>query len=179
MCRRFDAGGSGSQWRGADDILSGGAGDGARFSFGDSSRSSAGSGTLLPLGSFQPGARWVPSFSINEGIKYAGHSAEWGIEQAKDFTEHRYHQPSDEYSPDRDFTGDASDCQIRLRAGLEGAWLPTWRAGFPAMNLSRRARRAKRAARLATIYSMASLRFIWWHGTLAVSSAARQTRILV
>jgi len=33
----------------------------------------------------------VPSFSINEGIKFAGHPAEWGEEQAKDYTEHRYH----------------------------------------------------------------------------------------
>jgi len=45
----------------------------------------------------------VPSFSLNEGIKFAGHPAEWGEEQAKIFTAHRYHQPSDEYSPDMEF----------------------------------------------------------------------------
>ncbi len=32
----------------------------------------------------------VPSFSINEGIKYAGHPPEWGDEHAKDFTAHRF-----------------------------------------------------------------------------------------
>src|SRR2546422_2910230 len=38
----------------------------------------------------------VPSFSINEGIKYAGHPAEWGEEQAKDFTEHRSEEHTSE-----------------------------------------------------------------------------------
>src|SRR5260370_25082552 len=41
----------------------------------------------------------VPSFSINEGIKYAGHPSERGEEQGKEFTEHRHHQPSEEYRP--------------------------------------------------------------------------------
>src|ERR1700675_4786037 len=66
----------------------------------------------------------VPSFSINEGIKYAGHPAEWGEEQAKDFTEHRYHQPSDEYSPDMDFTGDAVIARFGFVLGSKAAWLP-------------------------------------------------------
>ncbi len=66
----------------------------------------------------------VPSFSINEGIKYAGHPAEWGEEQAKDFTEHRYHQPSDEYSPDMDFTGDAVIARFGFALGSKAAWLP-------------------------------------------------------
>src|SRR6202158_4690483 len=48
----------------------------------------------------------VPSFSINEGIKFKGHPADWGEAQAKDYTEHRYHQPSDQYQPDMDFTGE-------------------------------------------------------------------------
>ena len=65
-----------------------------------------------------------PSFSINEGIKYAGHPAEWGEEQAKDFTEHRYHQPSDEYSPDMDFTGDAVIARFGFALGSKAAWLP-------------------------------------------------------
>jgi Zn-dependent M28 family amino/carboxypeptidase len=66
----------------------------------------------------------VPSFSINEGIKYAGHPADWGEEQAKDFTEHRYHQPSDEYSPDMDFTGDGVIARFGFVLGSKAAWLP-------------------------------------------------------
>jgi len=67
----------------------------------------------------------VPSFSINEGIKFAGHDAQWGDEQAKDFTVHRYHQPSDEYSPDMDFTGDAVIARFGFVLGSKAAWLPT------------------------------------------------------
>jgi len=67
----------------------------------------------------------VPSFSINEGIKYAGHPAEWGDEQAKDFTAHRYHQPSDEYSPAMDFTGDAVIARFGFVLGSMAAWQPT------------------------------------------------------
>jgi len=57
--------------------------------------------------------------------------------QARDFTAHRYHQPSDEYSPDMDFTGDAviakilALCSERRRHGCRRS-----PAGFPAMNSS-------------------------------------------
>src|SRR6266853_728971 len=73
----------------------------------------------------------VPSFSINEGIKYAGHPAEWGEEQAKDFTAHRYHQPSDEYSPDMDFNGDAVIARFGFVLGSKAAWLPTLAGWVP------------------------------------------------
>ncbi len=73
----------------------------------------------------------VPSFSINEGIKFAGHPAEWGEEQAKDFTEHRYHQPSDEYSPDMDFTGDAVIARFGFALGTKATWLPTLAGWVP------------------------------------------------
>lgn len=66
----------------------------------------------------------VPAFSINAGIKYAGHPAEWGDEQAKDYTEHRYHQPSDEYKPDMDFTGDALIAKFGFMLGLRAAVFP-------------------------------------------------------
>jgi hypothetical protein len=66
----------------------------------------------------------IPSFSINEGIKFAGHPAEWGETQAKDFTAHRYHQPTDVYSPDMDFTGDAVIAQFGFILGLRAAELP-------------------------------------------------------
>ena len=66
----------------------------------------------------------VPSFSINEGIKYAGHTAEWGAEQAKDYTEHRYHQPGDEYKPEMDFTGDAVIARFGFALGFSAAELP-------------------------------------------------------
>ena len=73
----------------------------------------------------------VPSFSINEGIKFAGHDAQWGEEQARDFVEHRYHQPSDEYSPDMDFTGDAVIARFGFVLGSKAAWEPKLAGWIP------------------------------------------------
>jgi Zn-dependent M28 family amino/carboxypeptidase len=73
----------------------------------------------------------VPSFSINEGIKYVGHDAQWGEEQAKDFVEHRYHQPSDEYSPGMDFTGDAVIARFGFVLGSKAAWQPMLAGWLP------------------------------------------------
>jgi Zn-dependent M28 family amino/carboxypeptidase len=73
----------------------------------------------------------VPSFSINEGMKYEGHDAKWGEEQAKDFVEHRYHQPSDEYSPDMDFTGDAIIARFGFVLGSKAALQPTLAGWLP------------------------------------------------
>jgi Zn-dependent M28 family amino/carboxypeptidase len=73
----------------------------------------------------------VPSFSINEGIKYAGHDAQWGEDQAKDFVEHHYHQPSDEYSPDMDFTGDALIARFGFVLGSKAAWEPKLAGWLP------------------------------------------------
>jgi Zn-dependent M28 family amino/carboxypeptidase len=73
----------------------------------------------------------VPAFSINEGNKYAGHPAEWGEEQAKDFVEHRYHQPSDEYSADMDFSGDAVIARFGFVLGSKAAWVPTLAGWVP------------------------------------------------
>jgi Zn-dependent M28 family amino/carboxypeptidase len=66
----------------------------------------------------------VPSFSINEGIKFKGHDAAWGEAQAKDYVEHRYHQPSDEYKPEMDFTGDAAMARFGFALGLKAAASP-------------------------------------------------------
>jgi Zn-dependent M28 family amino/carboxypeptidase len=63
----------------------------------------------------------VPSFSINEGMKYKGHSTDWGMQQAEEFTNKHYHQPSDEYSPGMDFTGDAAIARFALALGWDAA----------------------------------------------------------
>jgi Zn-dependent M28 family amino/carboxypeptidase len=63
----------------------------------------------------------VPSFSINEGMKYKGHTAEWGMQQADEYTSKHYHQPSDEYSPNMDFSGDAVMARFGLALGWEAA----------------------------------------------------------
>ena len=66
----------------------------------------------------------IPAFSINEGIKYKGHEADWGMQKANEFTEKHYHQPSDEYHPDMDFTGDAVMARFGFALGWQAASMP-------------------------------------------------------
>ncbi len=63
----------------------------------------------------------IPAFSINEGVKYKGHDAAWGQAQADEYTAKHYHQPSDEYSPDMDFTGDAAMARFGFALGWMAA----------------------------------------------------------
>nr|MBA3914986.1 M28 family peptidase [Terriglobales bacterium] len=60
----------------------------------------------------------IPAFSVGEGMKYQGHDEAWGMQQAQDYTEKHYHQPSDEYRPEMDFSGDA----VMARFGFALGW---------------------------------------------------------
>jgi Zn-dependent M28 family amino/carboxypeptidase len=74
----------------------------------------------------------VPSFSIGEGLKYKGHDAAWGDAQAKDYVDHHYHQPSDEYRPEMDFAGLAKMARFGYALGSKAASQPGlagWQAG--------------------------------------------------
>ena len=74
----------------------------------------------------------VPAFSINEGMKYKGHNTDWGMQQAEEYTDKHYHQPSDEYSPSMDFTGDAAIARFGFAVGWAAASQPKlvgWQKG--------------------------------------------------
>ncbi len=74
----------------------------------------------------------IPSFSIKEGEKYKGHPREWGAQQNREYEQKRYHQPSDEYHPDMDFSGDAVMARFGFVLGWKAASLPempAWRPG--------------------------------------------------
>ncbi|OLB23722.1 MAG: peptidase M28 [Acidobacteriales bacterium 13_2_20CM_55_8] len=74
----------------------------------------------------------IPAFSINEGMKYKGHDVAWGTQQADEFTAKHYHQPSDEYHPEMDFTGDAAMARFGFALGWQAASMPTlvgWEKG--------------------------------------------------
>ena len=74
----------------------------------------------------------VPAFSIGEGVKYKGHTEAWGMQQANDYVEKRYHQPSDEYHPEMDFTGDSAMARFGFALGWDAASLPKligWQKG--------------------------------------------------
>lgn len=66
----------------------------------------------------------IPAFSVNEGMKYKGHDAAWGTQQADEFTAKHYHQPSDEYHPEMDFTGDAAMARFGFALGWQAATMP-------------------------------------------------------
>jgi Zn-dependent M28 family amino/carboxypeptidase len=73
----------------------------------------------------------IPSFSVNEGRKFKGHTVEWGEAQAKDYVEHRYHAPSDEYKPEMDFTGDAKIAWFGFVLGWKAAEAPSVAGWLP------------------------------------------------
>jgi Zn-dependent M28 family amino/carboxypeptidase len=80
---------------------------------------------------FSLGRVGIPAFSVSEGMKYQGHDAAWGLAEAKEYVEHRYHQPADIYTPDMDFRGDAlmaefgyALAQKAASAAAVPAWLP-------------------------------------------------------
>jgi Zn-dependent M28 family amino/carboxypeptidase len=63
----------------------------------------------------------IPAFSINVGVKFKGHDEAWGLAQLQDYTDHRYHQPSDEYKPGMDWTSDAAMARFGFALGFEAA----------------------------------------------------------
>ncbi len=74
----------------------------------------------------------IPAFSIGQGMKFAGHAEEWGKQQAEDYTANRYHQPTDEYKPEMDFTGNAKMARFGFELGWKAAnaaELVQWKAG--------------------------------------------------
>jgi Zn-dependent M28 family amino/carboxypeptidase len=74
----------------------------------------------------------IPSFSINEGMKYKGHPESWGVDKEHEYVEKHYHQPSDEYHPDMDFVGDSAMARFGFALGWEAASLPKligWQKG--------------------------------------------------
>ena len=74
----------------------------------------------------------IPAFSINEVMKFKGHDEAWGLAQDREYVEKHYHQPSDEYHPEMDFTGDSAVARFGFALGWEAASLPKlvdWQKG--------------------------------------------------
>ncbi|MBV9110086.1 MAG: M28 family peptidase [Gemmatimonadetes bacterium] len=71
----------------------------------------------------------VPAVSIGAGNDFAGKPAGWGAQQEEDYTDHRYHQPSDEYRPDFDLAGAVQLSSLVLDFATQianGTTLPAW-----------------------------------------------------
>ncbi len=74
----------------------------------------------------------VPSFSVGEGTLFAGHDAAWGLAKEDDYVAHRYHNFSDNYTPDMDFTSNAKLAKFGMELGWEALNAPKtveWKAG--------------------------------------------------
>ncbi len=74
----------------------------------------------------------IPSFSINEGMKFKGHPESWGLDKEREYVDKHYHQPSDEYRPDMDFVGDSAMARFGFALGWEAASAPkliSWQKG--------------------------------------------------
>jgi len=74
----------------------------------------------------------IPAFSINEGVKYKGHDEGWGLQQDEEYNRKHYHQPSDEYHPTMDFTGDATMARFGFVLGWQASTQPKlvgWQKG--------------------------------------------------
>jgi Zn-dependent M28 family amino/carboxypeptidase len=74
----------------------------------------------------------IPAFSIDQGIDLLGKPAGTGKKLFDEFEDQHYHQPSDEYHDDWDFTGMEHYARFAMLIGVNTANLskmPTWRAG--------------------------------------------------
>ncbi|HEX9050156.1 MAG TPA: M20/M25/M40 family metallo-hydrolase, partial [Anaeromyxobacter sp.] len=74
----------------------------------------------------------VPAAYVDGGTDYVGRPPGWGKEVNEAWTEKHYHQPSDEYRDDWDFSGMVKDVQLifLLAAKVADApQMPRWHAG--------------------------------------------------
>ncbi len=119
----------------------------------------------------------IPSFSINEGMKFKGHDEAWGEAQAKDYNEHHYHQVSDEFHDDWNFDGLAKMTRFGFELGAKSAnqaAMVEWQKGdeFEAARKASFVKTVGLAQLFAGIPELQLLEF----GPLSYPMLARQTR---
>ena len=71
----------------------------------------------------------VPGTSIENGTQYVGQPADYGSKMQDDYTEKRYHQPSDEVLPSFKYDGAAQQLRVVVRTAVAVANTrnqPTW-----------------------------------------------------
>jgi len=74
----------------------------------------------------------IPAFSVEEGDDFIGKPKGFGAKAFEEYNEKHYHQPSDEFQENWDFSGLAEVARFGFLIGTEVAnqnGLPTWRAG--------------------------------------------------
>ena len=97
----------------------------------------------------------VPSFSVGEGLKFKGHDEAWGEAQAKDYVDHHYHQPSDEFEPEWDFSGLARMTRFGYVLGQKAANAPNLQGWQPGDEFETARKKAAAAATVGpNLFSM-------------------------
>ena len=74
----------------------------------------------------------VPSAYFESGLDYRGRPPGWGREKREAWEETRYHQPSDELTPDWDLSGAVEDARLQFALGFSVAQaeaMPAWTRG--------------------------------------------------
>jgi Zn-dependent M28 family amino/carboxypeptidase len=74
----------------------------------------------------------VPGLSVENGQSFVGKPADYGEKMKEEYTEKRYHQPSDEVLPSFTYDGAAQQLRVVARAAValaDAARQPTWNAG--------------------------------------------------
>jgi Zn-dependent M28 family amino/carboxypeptidase len=74
----------------------------------------------------------IPAFSLNRGDDLAGRPPGTGAKLFEEFNTQHYHQPSDEYHDDWDFSGLEIYAKLGFLIGMDAAnisTLPTWKPG--------------------------------------------------
>jgi Zn-dependent M28 family amino/carboxypeptidase len=74
----------------------------------------------------------IPAFSIAQGTDYIGKPASFGKTAFEEYNSKHYHQPSDEYHKDWDFSGMTQMASFAMQLGIDIAnqlELPSWHSG--------------------------------------------------
>ena len=74
----------------------------------------------------------VPALDPDAGIEYVGKPADYGRRVKDDYTEHRYHKPSDVVLPDWDLSGAREDLRVFFAIGYrvaQASKFPEWKPG--------------------------------------------------
>jgi Zn-dependent M28 family amino/carboxypeptidase len=91
----------------------------AAFGFEIQADAEPGAGHYYRSDHFSMARAGVPAFSVNTGVKFVGHPPEWGKAQHEEYTAKRYHRPSDEFTPDMDFTSNAAVAKFGFVLGWQ------------------------------------------------------------
>ncbi len=81
---------------------------------------------------FEFAKQGVPALDIDAGVNFIGKDSTYGMKKRDEYTEHDYHQPSDEVKSDWDLSGAVQDTRTLFKVGhivSQQDALPTWKPG--------------------------------------------------